>query len=240
MIKKVSEIMKEQQFNPGILGIFINPFYFVRKELYKNISLLGKQIGGKVLDIGCGSKPYQKLFTNTKEYVGMEFNSPENRKRSSADIFYDSKHFPFENETFNSVIFTQVLEHIFNPDEFLSEVNRVLKKDGCILLTAPFIWDEHEQPHDYARYSSFGLKHILLKHGFKIVESYKTLEDIRVIFQIINCYIYKIIPLKNYRFRLCFYVLFISPFTILGLFLSLILPKNKDLYMDNIILAKKI
>ena len=99
--------MKEQQFNPGILGIFINPFYFVRKELYKNISLLGKQIGGKVLDIGCGSKPYQKLFTNTKEYVGMEFDSPENRKRSSADIFYDSKHFPFENETFNSVIFTQ-------------------------------------------------------------------------------------------------------------------------------------
>ena len=100
----------------------------MRKELYKNISLLGKQIGGKVLDIGCGSKPYQKLFTNTKEYMGMEFNSPENRKRSSADIFYDSKHFPFENETFNSVIFTQVLEHIFNPDEFLSEVKRVLKK----------------------------------------------------------------------------------------------------------------
>ncbi|MEK7116780.1 MAG: class I SAM-dependent methyltransferase [Patescibacteria group bacterium] len=237
---KISETIKKQQFNPGLLGVFINPFYLVRRELYRNIFSLAKHIKGRVLDIGCGSKPYQKLFTDAKEYAGMEFDSEANRAKKQADIFYDGKRFPFEDSRFDSVIATEVLEHVFNPDEFANEINRVLKKGGNVLLTVPFVWDEHEQPYDYARYSSFGLSHLLQKHGFKIMEMRKTLGDIRVVFQLINCYVHKIIPVKNYRFRLCFYVLFIAPFTIAGILISFILPKNQDLYMNNIILAKKI
>jgi SAM-dependent methyltransferase len=66
-----------------------------------------------------------------------------------------------------------VLEHVFNPDDFLNEVNRVLKPSGKLLLTVPFVWDEHEQPYDYARYSSFGLRSLLEKHGFSIVKHEK-------------------------------------------------------------------
>ena len=240
MLNTIKKYFIRQQFNPSLLGVFVNPFYSMRRELYKNISQLSNNLTGDILDIGCGNKPYQKLFTNSRTYVGMEFDSPENRKKSKADIFYDGKRFPFENETFDSIVFTEVLEHIFNPDEFLSQVNRVLKNNGNILLTVPFVWDEHSQPFDYGRYSSFGLNHLLIKHGFKILKSYKTLNDIRVVFQLINCYIYKVLPVKNYRIRLCLYIVLISPFTILGIIFSWLLPKNNDLYMDNIILAKKI
>jgi SAM-dependent methyltransferase len=238
-MEQLKNYFKKQQFNPGFLGIFINPFYFVRRELYKEISFFSKNISGKMLDVGCGVKPYQKLFNNVKEYVGMEFDSQGNREKSKSDIFYDGKVFPFKDSEFDSIIFTQVLEHVFNPDEFLSEVNRVLKKNGKILLTIPFVWDEHSQPYDYARYSSFGLKSLLEKHDFKILESHKTLSDIRVIFQLINCYLYKIITVKNYKVRLSLYVILFSPFTIIGMILSWILPRNTDLYMDNVVLAQK-
>jgi len=243
MTHNLSKLIREQKFNPGFLGVFINPFYFVRRELFKSTSLLSPHIKGKILDVGCDNKPYQKLFTHAKEYIGLELDSPENRKKGEANVFYDGKHFPFGDSTFDSVVFTQVLEHVFNPDEFLNEINRILKKDGNILLTAPFIWDEHEQPHDYARYSSFGLGHLLKKHGFQIIKSFKMVDDIRVIFQLINCFIYKLLPpVKSYRFRLCLYVLLISPFTILGIFFSLFFPKSRgrDLYMQNVILAQKI
>lgn len=237
---QILKLIQCQQFQPGFLGIFVNPFYFARRELFKNISDLSNNMIGKTLDVGCGSKPYQKLFKNVTEYVGMEFDSETNRAKKQADVFYNGKHFLFPDMSFDSVIATEVLEHIFNPDEFVSEISRVLKQGGALLLTAPFIWDEHEQPHDFARYSSFGLAHLLQKHGFEIREQRKTNNNIGILFQMLNCYIHKIIPFKNYKIRLLFYILFISPFTILGVILSYILPKNNDLYLSNVVLANKI
>jgi len=239
MPKIISKIIQKQQFNPDFLGVFINPFCLVRRALWKNISLLAPKLEGKLLDLGCGSKPYKKLFTNVADYIGLEYDSPRNRSIGIADAFYDGKHFPFPDNHFDSILMTQVLEHVFNPDQFLKEVNRVLKPTGAILITVPFVWDEHEQPHDYARYSSFGLTHLLENSGFGIIEKHKTLSDVRVIFQLINCYIHKIIPFKNYKVRVVLYAIFISPLTILGIILGNILPKNTDLYIDNIILARK-
>ena len=115
-----------------------------------------------------------------------------NREQKKADYFYDGNKFPFRNAEFDSIVTNQVLEHVFNPDEFLSEINRVLKIDGKLLLTVPFVWDEHEQPYDYARYSSFGLKSFWKRHGFQIIKHHKSVNDFGVIIQLINAYIYKI------------------------------------------------
>ena len=106
-------------------------------------------------------------------------------------------------------------------------------------MTVPFVWDEHEQPYDYARYSSFGIKFILEKHGFRVVEQKKTAPDIRVIFQLINAYLYKILVTKSpvVNQLLCFFCL--SPFNILGEVLHHFVPGNNDLYLDNVIVAKK-
>jgi len=223
----IKEIVKQTEFNPGLAGIFTNPFYFARKGLYKSLVTLAPRISGKVLDIGCGSKPYQHLFTGT-EYIGLELIG----SLRDADYYYDGTTFPFEDETFDAVLCTQVLEHIFNPDTFLSGIHRILKNDGLLLLTVPFIWDEHEQPYDYARYSSFGLHHLLTQNGFEIIEHYKSMNDIRCIFQMMNAYLYKVsIPVA--------YLL--SPFiNIIGELTGALLPKNDDVYLDNIILARRV
>ena len=67
------------------------------------------------------------------------------RQRGEADYFYDGQSFPFKGGSFDVVLTNQVLEHVFNPDVFLSEIHRVLTPDGVLLLTVPFLWDEHEQ-----------------------------------------------------------------------------------------------
>lgn len=239
MLDTFKQYLRKQQFHPGFLGLFVNPFYFARKGLLENISVMTKHLNGKTLDIGCGQKPYEKLFNST-QYIGLEIDSPENRQNKKANYFYDGTNFPFQDNEFDSIITNQVFEHVFNPGVFLQEISRVLKPGGMLLITVPFVWDEHEQPYDYARYSSFGLRSILEKYGFKIIEYKKSINDIRLIFQLVNDYIYKKTVTKNVYLNLLTTFILMSPFNILGELLSKILPKNDDLYLDNIVLAKKV
>ncbi|MGD9591742.1 MAG: class I SAM-dependent methyltransferase, partial [Candidatus Berkiella sp.] len=150
------KLLLSQQFKPSILGIFVNPYFIARKGLYQAINALGSYVTGKTLDIGCGQKPYQSLCSSS-EYIGLEIDTPENRAFKRADLFYDGKVLPFENEAMDSVVAHQVFEHVFQPQDFLKEINRVLKCNGTLMLSVPFVWDEHEQPYDFARYSSFAL-----------------------------------------------------------------------------------
>lgn len=228
-----------QAFFPGWLGIMVNPFYFARKGLAKHVSELAGHITGKTLDVGCGSKPYVHLY-HSEEYVGLEIDSPQSRASKNADYFYDGNLFPFADETFDSVVANEVFEHVFNPDQFLNEVFRVLGPGGNVLLTMPFVWDEHEQPYDFARYSSFGIRALLERHGFEIVEQRKSMDDIRVIFQLLITYIYKKTVTRSARVNLLVMLLLMAPFNLLGELLFLITPRNPDLYLDNIVLAKKI
>jgi len=230
---------RRKQFFPTGIGIFINPFYFARKGLAKHISELAVHVTGRTLDVGCGSKPYAQLY-RSEEYVGLEIDTPQNRAGKKADHFYDGKLFPFADSTFDSLVANEVFEHVFNPDQFLDEAFRVLKPGGMTLLTLPFVWDEHEQPHDFARYSSFGIRALLEKHGFEIVEQRKSTDDIRVIFQLLNAYIYKMTVTKNAWVNLLTTLLLMAPINILGELLRLITPRNPDLYLDNIVLAKKV
>ncbi|PKP35493.1 MAG: methylase [Bacteroidetes bacterium HGW-Bacteroidetes-17] len=239
MINQLKKIYKKEQFAPKFIGLFINPFYFARKGLNKNVVALAKNLKGKLLDVGCGSKPYERAC-NVDEYIGVEIENEANRDNPKVDFFYNGKSLPFEDKHFDSIITNQVFEHVFNPHAFLKEINRVTKIEGLMLMTVPFVWDEHEQPFDYARYSSFGLKHILSEEGFETVEQRKSNNGITVIFQLLNAYIYKITLTKYVFLNLLFTILLMAPINILGLIFSVILPKNNDLYLDNIILAKKV
>lgn len=240
MISFLKGLYTSEQFKPSILSLLFNPYYFERKGLFIHIRDLSSQISGRVLDIGCGQKPYQKLF-NCREYVGIEIDTPENRLNKKADVFYKNGRIPFEDGTFDSVVISQVFEHVFDPKQMLSEIFRLLKPGGRLLMTVPFVWDEHEQPFDFARYSSFGLAHLLNAQGFKIISSKKSMNDIRVIFQLVNVYLYKklISVSKNEYLNLIVIFLVMSPFNIAGELFSLISPKNNDLYLDNIVLAQK-
>jgi len=234
MKQRLNSLIQQQGFNPGLLGIFINPFYFARKGLHQHIATFAPHLKGRMLDVGCGSKPYRSLFP-ASEYIGMEISGGN----PNADCYYDGKHFPFQEGEFDSVLTSEVLEHVFNPEVFLSEVNRVLKGGGVVLLTVPFVWDEHEQPYDYARYSSFGLRHLLEQSGFEIIEHRKSMNDIRVIFQMMNAYTYKKTIRGNFYLNTIVTLILMAPFNILGEILGWVLPENNDLYLDNIVLARK-
>lgn len=240
--KKLNETIKCQEFYPGVLAIFTNPFYFARLGILQNIRGLSEHLKGDLLDVGCGQKPYRRLFS-VKSYTGLEFDISGNRKQKSGEevFFYKGGQFPFPDQKFDSVLSTEVLEHVFEPDGWLSEINRVMKTGGSFLLSVPFVWDEHEQPRDFARYSSFGLKHLLEKHGFEIIEARKSMNDIRTLCQLINGYLYKtfICDIRSYRLRLIVTVILVTPLNLLGAGVYGLFPKNNDLYLDNIILARK-
>ncbi|MBU1013192.1 MAG: class I SAM-dependent methyltransferase [Bacteroidetes bacterium] len=239
MLNQLKKIYKREQFAPKFIGLFTNPFYFARKGLNKNVVALAKNLKGKLLDVGCGSKPYEGAC-NVDDYIGVEIENEANRNNPKVDYFYDGRTLPFEDKRFDSIITNQVFEHVFNPHAFLKEINRVTKIGGLMLMTVPFVWDEHEQPFDYARYSFFGLRHILAEEGFETVEQRKSNNGITVIFQLLNAYIYKITLTKYVFLNLLFTLILMAPINILGLIFSVILPKNNDLYLDNIILAKKV
>ncbi|MFA7231141.1 MAG: class I SAM-dependent methyltransferase [Victivallaceae bacterium] len=238
MLKGIKNFIIRQNFSPGLAGVFINPFYFAREALSRNIKKLSNEITGKILDVGCGTKPYKEMFDYT-EYIGLEIDSPENRKNKNVDTFYNGKTFPFKDGEFDSIVANQVLEHVFNPDEFLEEIKRVLNPGGKVLLTVPFVWDEHEQPYDYARYSSYGLTFLLEKHDFKISSQMKNLNNFRFFFQLLNAYFFKKVNLHNKYLNFIVISALTSIINLSGICLSIFFPTNNDLYLDNIILAEK-
>jgi SAM-dependent methyltransferase len=203
------------------------------------MTFMAPKMTGQLLDVGCGGKPYRDLFVNANRYIGLEFDTPESRTARHADAFYEGKRFPFDDESYDGVISNQVLEHVFNPDEFLDEIMRVLKPEGKLLLSVPFVWDEHLQPLDYARYSSFGLRSLLERHGFTVLELRKMNADMRVLFQLLNVYLHKVLLTSNGKLNLVLCAVFMAPVTLLGLLVSKILPSNPDLFLSQIVLAVK-
>lgn len=230
---------QKQDFHPGLAGIFINPFYIARKGLRKGIAALAPSITGNVIDVGCGRKPYRALF-HCDSYIGLDIENPgHSHENEDIDVFYDGKIFPFDAKSFDNALCNQVLEHVFNPDEFLSEIHRVLKPGGKLLLTVPFAWDEHEQPYDFARYSSFGLRHLMEKNGFEIEKSIKSVNDSRAIAQLWNTFIYKKTVTKSGPLNMIITVLLMAPVNILAALTWPLFGKSRDFYLDNIILAVK-
>jgi ubiquinone/menaquinone biosynthesis C-methylase UbiE len=77
---------------------------------------------------------------------------------------------PFRSHSFDTALCFQVLEHVEEPSLLLDEALRILKPGGGLILTAPHIWNEHEMPHDYFRFTRYGLRHLLEKAGFQVIE----------------------------------------------------------------------
>jgi len=238
MVKYFRRCYRQQMFFPSFIAVFFNPFYFARRNLASAISEFSSNIHGHLLDVGCGTKPYRLLF-DVKSYRGLDIDSPSVRDRGIADDLYEGTNFPYQSETFDSVLCNQVLEHVFNPDEFLSEIKRVLRPGGKLLLTVPFVWDEHEQPYDYARYSSFGLRALLEKQGFRVVFHEKLGADPSVLFQLLNAYLFKVTQGFPRSMVLLFTVTVMASVNLLGLIAQALLPRNPDLYLDHVILVEK-
>jgi SAM-dependent methyltransferase len=225
------------QFGECFLGLFVDPFYLARRGLVGLIGKYGSYIGGITLDVGCGSKPYRHLF-NVSSYIGLEVTQ-DKKGTDKPDCYYDGQNFPFGAGIFDSAVCSQVLEHVFTPEEFLREISRVLVDRGTVLITVPFVWAEHEQPYDCARYSSFGLAHLMRENGFEILAQDKSPGGIGVACQLANAYLHEVCSSAPLFFRLAVLALLMVPINILGALCELLLPASDSLYLDNIIVARK-
>lgn len=239
MKRGLKQYILKQQFFPSVAGIFLNPFFIARSGLSNAMAHFAPQLTGKLLDVGCGTKPYRKLF-NVTGYVGLDIDSESTQKRGIADYLYDGEKFPFRDADFDSILCNQVLEHVFNPDDFLGEISRVLKPGGKLLLTVPFVWDEHEQPYDFARYSSFGLQALLEKQGFKVLQHKKLAADASILFQLGNAYLYKITQNLPMVIKIFLTATVMAIINIFGVLAGKLLPDNPDLFLDHVVLAEKV
>ena len=239
MTNALRRFVRAQQFDPGWAGPFLNPFFLARRSLWHAVAMASPSLAEPLLDVGCGTMPYRQLFA-VKDYIGLDIDSPATRAHGVADALYDGTRFPFPDGAFRGVLCNQVLEHVFTPDSFVAEIRRVLQPGGKLLLTVPFVWDEHDQPHDFARYSSFGLNALLLRNGMRVVEHRKLMPDVSVIFQLLNAYIYKVTLTRSRIVNLVLTALVMAPISIVGLVLGRVLPSNPDLFLDQLVIAEKI
>lgn len=122
---------------------------------------------GRVVDLGCGTSQYkQDILLSADEYIGVDWENSFH-DQSNVDVFADiCDHLPFEDGYADTVVSFQVMEHLYEPDKYLAECFRILKPDGTIFITVPFMWHVHEAPNDYYRYTRYGLEYLLGKHGF--------------------------------------------------------------------------
>lgn len=239
MITKLKRLYNKSLFKPTVLGLLFNPFFIIRRGLYNGVSQFSDYMKGKLLDFGCGSKPYRELF-NVSEYIGTDIEvSGHDHRHETIDVYYDGKTLPFTDGSFDSVFSSEVFEHVFNLDQILSELYRILKPGGHMLITVPFVWDEHEIPYDFARYTSFGLKHILREKGFHIVQERKTSNYVETIFQMWAAYVYQHIFPRYKIIRIALTPLLVTPIIVSGLLLAAILPKNKNFFHNNVIVVRK-
>ncbi len=97
--------------------------------------------------------------------MGLEHPSTQHSKEQ-VDVWGDAAALPFPDMTFDTVVAFQVLEHLPEPKLALEEMFRVLRPEGTLLLTTPFMWGIHEAPYDFYRYTPYGLTYLLETAGF--------------------------------------------------------------------------
>ncbi len=229
---------RHNDFNPDLF----HPYYLIRKGLYRCIAEQKDRMHGRMLDFGCGSKPYRPLF-NVEEYVGLDYeNEGHPHEDEQIDFIYDGKHIPFPDAHFDSALSTEVFEHVFNLPDVLRELHRVLKPGACLLITCPFVWNEHEVPYDYARYTQFALKDMVERQGFEVVSFRKSGNFVLAVFQLWVLYLYQTfygkcrrwLPL---RYLFTFFCIFLP--NAMALLLNRVLPRRDSLYLNNVLVIRK-
>ena len=148
-------------------------FYTVRRSIADCVRERTAEFYGTVLDVGCGFMPYRSLLTGNpkvEKYLGMDLEQSDLYGSVPPDITWDGGSIPLADESVDCVLATEFLEHHSDPAAVLSEMRRVMRPGGVIVVTVPFIWNLHEIPHDEYRYTPYSLERHFRDSGFQRVE----------------------------------------------------------------------
>ncbi len=121
---------------------------------------------GELLDVGCGGSPFYPLFLQkTNSYVKTDILTSSGKP----DIYSNITALPFKDESFDTILCTQVLEHVFEPFHAFNEMKRILRFGGVVIIGTPLIYWIHEAPVDYFRYTRYFYQKVAKMHDFEIL-----------------------------------------------------------------------
>ncbi len=158
----------------------LNPYWLDWSKLRESVVELSQSAEGVLLDVGVSEGPYRRLFEPLVDrYVGLEYppsildKQPDlwkilDRAKKSVDVFGDGNALPFAEGSFDTVLCTEVLEHVPEPGQLVRQMARVLKPGGRLLCTVPFSQPLHELPNDYYRFTPSALEIISEAAGLQV------------------------------------------------------------------------
>jgi SAM-dependent methyltransferase len=143
------------------------PDHLVIAPLWKDLHDAVHYAKGLLLDLGCGNAPYKPWFEGRVEkYVTADFPPAADE----VQVACDTEHLPFQDVCFDTVLCTQVLEHVPRPWVAAGEMARVLKPGGILILSCPQYWMLHEIPRDYFRFTPYGLRVLFPESNWDWIE----------------------------------------------------------------------
>ncbi len=141
---------------------YLSPAFYGQ---YIAVSKAFGSLGGRVLDTGCGIMPYAELLPPAVTlYHGLDISVRDSHPTLIGDVQSLAM---LRSASYDSVVCLEVLEHLPDPNQALAEIARVLEDSGILVLSAPHLSRLHELPHDYYRYTEFGLRHLLTQNGLE-------------------------------------------------------------------------
>jgi SAM-dependent methyltransferase len=226
----------------NIIRTALSPVWLLDKEMNaetRNILAARVKVNSHWLDIGCGLKPFASSFRHAR-HTGIDVEvSGRSVDLKKPDKFFDGINIPYEKCKFDGLLCTQVFEHVENLDLLLAECNRVLKMEGDFVVSVPFVYREHEQPHDFRRFTSYGLMLAMSRNGFEVSSCLKCLSAVETISTLFCVYVSNNIGSKNKFAHILTGLFLILPILVLSKYLAKILPDNKDLFCVLILRAVK-
>jgi SAM-dependent methyltransferase len=139
-------------------------------SIWHDMAVLLPAVSGRVLDVGCGGQPYRSLFRAGVDYLGIDTTDARDRfgyDLPDTRLFDAGDNWPVGDDSVDTVLATETMEHVPDPAAFLREAARVLAPGGTLILTVPFAARWHFIPHDYWRYTPAALVLLLTGAGFR-------------------------------------------------------------------------
>lgn len=147
--------------------------YIVRTSIENSLKKILPGLCGVLLDVGCGQMPYKPILTSPEskviKYIGLDQKNNEIHK-NKPDITWKDGKIPLDDNSVDCAVATEVFEHCPEPDKVIGEISRVLKPEGLLFFTVPFLWPLHEAPYDEYRYTPFSITRILKQNGFSDID----------------------------------------------------------------------
>lgn len=159
----------------------LNPYWLDRVCLRRSVESLARESHGVLLDVGVSEAPYRELFAPyVSRYFGLEYppsildKQPEmwsilEAVKVPVQVFGDGTRLPVRDSSIDTVLSTEVLEHVPHPELLMREMARVVKPGGKVLVTVPFIQPLHELPSDYHRFTPSALRSYAVEAGLAVV-----------------------------------------------------------------------